>query len=176
MFPLTDPAISGDPSKLELIQTSNEEVLLILSSLETSKATGPDDLSAAILKKLCRIIASLVGGFHKYFIKNRPYYIRLETSKYSSSSQKDPRVDVTNFRPISLLSIVSKIQEKCVVRVFFPFVIKRIHFMQYGFQPGTSCASQLLEVFHKIAKSLEKGSEVDIIYPDFSKAFDSAFC
>ena len=50
LFPFTDPAISGDPSKLELIQTSNEEVLLILSSLDTSKATGPDNLSAAILK------------------------------------------------------------------------------------------------------------------------------
>ena len=90
VFPFTDPAISGDPSKLELIQTSNEEVLLILSSLDTSKATGPDNLSAAILKKLCRIIESLVDGFHKYFTKNRPYYIRLETSKCSSSSQKRP--------------------------------------------------------------------------------------
>ena len=87
--------------------------------------------------------------------------------------KKGPRVDVTNFRPISLQSIVSKIQEKCVVRVFFPFVIKIIHTMQYGFQPGSSCASQLLDVFHKIAKSLEKGFEVDIIYLDFSKAFDS---
>ena len=44
------PAISGDPSKLELIQTSNEEVLLILSSLDISKATGPDNLSVAILR------------------------------------------------------------------------------------------------------------------------------
>ena len=68
---------------------------------------------------------------------------------------------------------LSKIQEKCVARKLVPHIFDILHTAQYGFQAGVSCASQLVEVFHDIASVLDKGKETDIIYLDFSKAFDS---
>ena len=84
-----------------------------------------------------------------------------------------PRDDVLNYRPISLLPIVSKIQEKCVARKLVPHITDILHSAQYGFQARVSCASQLVEVFHDIASVLDKGKETDIMYLDFSKAFGS---
>jgi len=44
---------------------------------------------------------------------------------------------------------------------------------QYGFLPGRSCSTQLLNIMDHFAKALDKGNYVDVIYLDFQKAFDS---
>ena len=43
---------------------------------------------------------------------------------------------------------------------------------QHGFRGGRSCLSQLLSHYERILQFLEEGSNVDVIYLDFSKAFD----
>ena len=43
---------------------------------------------------------------------------------------------------------------------------------QHGFQRAQSCTSQLLEYINDITLSLDQGLCVDVIYLDFSKAFD----
>ena len=49
----------------------------------------------------------------------------------------------------------------------------RISEKQHGFFSGRSCNTQLLEVYHNIGEFLDKGFQTDVIYLDFSKAFDS---
>ena len=44
---------------------------------------------------------------------------------------------------------------------------------QYGFRPKRSCNIQLLEILDRWAESVDEGSPIDVIYLDFSKAFDS---
>ena len=43
---------------------------------------------------------------------------------------------------------------------------------QHGFRRGRSCASQLAQQYHNVLRALENGEEVDVVYLDFSKAFD----
>ena len=44
---------------------------------------------------------------------------------------------------------------------------------QYGFIPGRSCTLQLLLCIEEWSLNLDKGKQVDVIYTDFSKAFDT---
>ena len=44
--------------------------------------------------------------------------------------------------------------------------------MQHGFVQGSSCVTQLLSVLHDMGASLDVGEEVDVVYLNFSKAFD----
>jgi hypothetical protein len=55
---------------------------------------------------------------------------------------------------------------------FFYSVKLHINKWQYGFLPGRSTVSQLIQVVHEHAKALEKKQQVDVIYLDFAKAFD----
>ncbi len=48
-----------------------------------------------------------------------------------------------------------------------------LHPQQHGFHSQRSCITQLLDVVHNIGKALDCGKEIDMIYLDFSKAFDS---
>ena len=48
-----------------------------------------------------------------------------------------------------------------------------LHDLQHGFRPNRSCVTQLLIVLHELGRTLDAGKEIDLIYLDFSKAFDS---
>jgi sarcosine oxidase/L-pipecolate oxidase len=47
------------------------------------------------------------------------------------------------------------------------------HYLQHGFLRGRSTNTQLFVVYHQILECISSGQEVDAIYLDFSKAFDS---
>ena len=68
--------------------------------------------------------------------------------------------------------IVSKTLERCVYNSIKDHVFSQIHSGQHGFLPGKNRAAQLIEVFDKIGKLLDRGKQIDVIYLDLSKAFD----
>jgi hypothetical protein len=85
---------------------------------------------------------------------------------------------VTDFRPISLLPLVSKTFERLVMRKWFvPLTIGKLDNMQFAFTPGVGkgCTSALALVQHKILKFLDESSgAVRVLLVDLSKAFDCA--
>ena len=87
-------------------------------------------------------------------------------------NKKTPRYLVTNYRPISLLCITSKIFERCVFNHCYNHLSQFLSEFQNGFLKGRSTETQLLETYHYILHSLANGKEVDVLYLDLSKAFD----
>ena len=87
--------------------------------------------------------------------------------------KKGVKEHVENYRPISLLSIVSKTLERCVLNHLSLRIQESVHSAQYGFISGRSSTSQLLSSLHKIGKDLEKGLQTDVVFMDISKAFDT---
>ena len=79
---------------------------------------------------------------------------------------------VENYRPISLLSIISKVQERCVLIRLRDHLLVMLHRAQHGFIPGKSCVTQLVEVIDYIGSLQDSGKQTDVIYLDMSKAFD----
>ena len=83
---------------------------------------------------------------------------------------------VENYRPISLLCVVSKVLEKCIYNHCYISISisisERLHKFQHGFLPGRNCIAQLVQVYHRILSALDNKHSVDAIYLDFQKAFD----
>ena len=81
----------------------------------------------------------------------------------------------TNYRPISILSILSKLIERHVYRILFEHLrtCYTISSRQWGFLPGSSKALALLCVTHDWLNQLDNGHEVYSVYFDIKKAFDS---
>ena len=95
---------------------------------------------------------------------------RANVSPFFKKGKKDI---VDNYRPVSLLPVISKVQERCMASRLVPHVKELLYPFQHGFQKGRSCVTQLLEAFYDIGGALDRGIETDIIYLDFAKAFDS---
>ena len=80
-----------------------------------------------------------------------------------------------NYRPVSLVSNISKVLEKVVRKQMVDFLEENdlVDVNQHGALHGRSTLTQLLDQQQEILKILENGEIVEVIYLNFSKAFDS---
>ena len=89
--------------------------------------------------------------------------------------KKGDKSSVNNYRPIALTSIVCKLMESIIKDKLLSYLSNNdlIYSKQYGFLPMKSTNAQLLRYFNDISSHMLNGCQVDSIYLDFSKAFDS---
>ena len=170
--PIVSPSLSSQ-NNLESITVSTEEVSYLLLNLLTDKATGPDGISARLLKECSNEIApSLTALFNKSLSLGKVPQEWKEANVVPVPKKGDIH-EISNYRPISLLSLVSKLLEQVVHIHVSEFVQSSLSDLQHGFRRKRSCTTQLLRVFHDVGMALDSGKEADMIYLDFSKAFDS---
>ena len=80
-----------------------------------------------------------------------------------------------NYRPISLTCSVCKILEVILKKTILNFFLdnRLLNFSQHGFLPQRSSSTALLAYLEDVTLSVDEGKNVDAIYLDLSKAFDS---
>ena len=98
----------------------------------------------------------------------------LKTAKVIPIHKGGTKEEVSNYRPISLLSSFSKIYEKLMHKRVLEFLDKNNSLFenQYGFRPGRSCEHALLNAQNTILQSLGKNQMALLLLLDYSKAFD----
>ncbi len=82
--------------------------------------------------------------------------------------------DVNNYRPISVLTILSEVLEKHVHDSLMNYLNKYnlLHITQSGFRPKHSCETALIGMVDRWLKSMNEGSMIGVVMVDFKKAFD----
>lgn len=89
--------------------------------------------------------------------------------------KKGDSSDPNNYRPIALTCTLCKIMETIVKDQVLDFLLKNklISKHQHGFMRHHSTATNLLECTHDWTVGLSNGNNIDVVYIDFTKAFDS---
>ena len=157
---------------LQNISLSPCEVAPALRSLDVSKATGPDKISARLLKETAEQIAPSLTLLYNKSLETGVFPDEWKLANIVPIHKKDNKDHVENYRPISLLSIISKVLERCVLIRLRDHLLLILDRAQHGFIPGKSCVTQLVEVIDYIGSLLDSGKQTDVIYLDMSKAFD----
>ena len=156
--------------ELSEVRVTSSNILKQLQSLDVNKACLrlPSKLLQACANKispsLCRLfnLSLELGTFpDKWKDANHAPILKCES-----------KTMVSNYRGISLLGVLSKILEKQVYNEIFGIICPHLTHWQHGFLPGKSTVSQLSQIVHQFAVALEKRQQVDVIYLDFSQAFD----
>ena len=142
------------------------DVFKALRSLDTSKARGCDGVSPMVLKHCAMAINQPL--YHLFSLSISQFYIPLEwrTHLVKPVYKSGDKSSVRNYRPISLLCIVSKILEKIVYDNIVEQVTQATSVHQFGFLRGCSTLQQLLLFYHQI---LTSESQSDVVYLDFKK-------
>lgn len=91
------------------------------------------------------------------------------TNRSNWSLKEDPG----NCRPITLTSIPVKVMERILLGAITSQMKHVIGKSQHGFTKGNWCLTNLIAFYDKVSCSADVGRTVDIVYLDFSKAFDS---
>ena len=169
-FPYIHEFINPNLNKLEI---SIAETRLILDNIDPNKATGPDDISGRILKECSKEISPSLTMLFNMSLDSGIVPNMWKRANVVPVFKKGEKTLCSNYRPISLLCIVSKVLERALLNQIKNEIIPLITKFQHGFLNGKSTETQMLSVFDNISKVLDDGGQTDIIYLDFSKAFDS---
>ena len=139
--PVSKPPMSTSTGTLNDIEINKSEVLIILSSLDGNKAPGIDNISLRVyrhcaftlLKPICHLFAiSLSSGSIPF-----QWCIHWITAIYKS----DDKSLISNYRPISLLCILSKVLERVVYNNILNYVLREILFMSSAWLPPRTIRS-----------------------------------
>ena len=158
-----------------MIPTESDEISKIIKSLKTKKSTGHDNISITMLKsllsELSKPLASIINmSLVKGIIPNT-----MKLAKVIPIYKTKNKELFTNYRPISLLPVISKILEKIVHNRLYSFLTKCgiLYAGQYGFRPKHSTINAITELSHNILSSIDARQQYIAVYLDLSKAFDT---
>ena len=166
----SSPIPSSQPSD---ITVSEEEVAKHPYHPDPSKATGPDGIPGRIPKECSAAIAPSLCSLFNHSLRTGTVPSEWKSANVTPVHKKEKKEPATNYRPISLLSIISKVPGRCVCIRPYDHVRVMINDAQHGFPHGRSCVTQLLTTLHRIGQLLDNNTQTDAIFLDFAKAFDS---
>ena len=86
--------------------------------------------------------------------------------------KKGDKEHVEKYRPISLLPLISKVMERCVLNRIKEYLFELVSACQHGFCPGKSCVTNLIEALEYVGPIHDGGGQTDVVYLDTSKVFD----
>ena len=167
--------LDSQPLLLDSVNVSERAVFELLSVLDTTKACGPDLIPARLLKEgAAEITHSLTKIFNLTLCSGTLPQDWLSAHVVPVHKKNDKR-DPSNYRPISLTSIVVKTLERLVHREVVSALEnkKLLSGYQYGFRTKRSTVSLLSEAVHDWALALEQRKSVHSLFLDLAKAFDS---
>ena len=164
----------SDGVQFNIPEVTRDKVLKFLSNIDISKATGCDQIGPRLLKIAAPFIVDSITYICNLSIKNSFFPDKWKVGKVTPLHKSGSKDDVNNFRPISVLPILSKILEKHVHDSLMDFLINHslLHETQSGFRPSFSCETALLRMINKWLNAINDGLMVGVVMIDFKKAFD----
>ena len=111
---------------------------------------------------------------NKYFSRAKIYPSVWKNANVTPLYKKGDASLLNNYRPISILSAVSKVMEKAIFKHTFNFIRDNnlLHTLQSGFMPGHSTTHQLVHLYHVFSQALDNKQKGRLVFGDISKAFD----
>lgn len=99
------------------VPVSQEQVERLLKEVDVSKATGPDDISPRVLKQCARELSSPLSTVFESCLRENKWPTIWKKARVVPIYKKNSRSEPSNYRPISLLSVVGKVLEQVVAGV-----------------------------------------------------------
>ena len=152
-----------------------EGVALLLTDIQPHKASGPDNLPACFLKEVANEIAPVLTIVFQASLDQGHLPNIWRTAAVTPIYKKGSKTEPSNYRPVSLTCICSKILEHIV----YSAISKHLEHHQtlcdeqHGFCKRRSCETQLISTVNHFADCLNQRGQCDILLLDFSKAFES---
>ena len=157
------------------ITFSAEGVKKQLLKIKIDKASGPDLIPGRILRDAASELAVVLSSLFQQSYDSGTLPCAWKLANICAIFKKGSKADPKNYRPVSLISFTSKVMEHIVsYHISQHLSTNRIISQhQHGFRRGLSGESQLITVIYEWASVLNIHGQVDAVFLDFAKAFDS---
>ena len=161
-----------DKSQFSFNEINEIDVKKAMNKLDIKKASGYDMLppklanlgSATLSVSLCHLI--------NLSIKSCTFPDQLKCAQIRPIYKKGNNLEISNYRPVSVLPCISKSFEKIIVTQMSNYFENIFHEFLSGFRAKHGCESVLLHMTEYIKSCLDDGKIVCVIITDLSRAFD----
>ena len=145
-----------------------------LKSLDTSKSTGVDNLNAKYLKLSASLIAPILTHTFNCSFNSNSFPKSFKLAKVIPIFKKGDKQDKNNYRPISILPIISLILERHVCQHLKAYLENNnlFYYRLSGFRENHSCQTALTKLLDDWISAIDKHEIVGTLFLDLSKAFD----
>ena len=155
------------------IYISPDEVHKAIINMKVNGAPGNDNVPMRFYKIFVNSVKFLLANLFNHINNCCTYSTIWKYSIIIPIPKGKDYSSVTNYRPISLLPIVSKIYEKVMYEKLIILVRDKLNNCQHGFRNKRSTITQMILFLDTLYHNLDSSNKTYAFYSDFSKAFDS---
>ena len=159
---------------LEIPKLGVHEVGKLITEMKNKKSMGPDKISASLLKLSLPYIVEPLTFIYNSCITHATVPPAFKTAQVLPLPKSKDITDLNNFRPISLLSVLSKPLERHIHKHLMEHLEKHrlLYTFQSGFRPLHSCQSALTHLCDRWLLAVNQRKLSGTIFLDLKKAFD----
>ena len=153
---------------------STQEVHDIIQAIPTGKATGTDGLSIKLLKIAAPAIIESLTKLINICIARGVFPTVWKEAKVTPLHKNGVKCDKNNYRPISVLPVISKVLERHLHNAIHTFLKNNnlLYRFQSGFRRQHSTETALINIYDRLVNNLDKNFITGMVFADFKKAFD----
>ena len=177
------PHISKSPTDLMkdrnvesifLAPVLEDEVMKVIKNLKSASA-GWDCISTVVVKTCYQCFVTPLTHIMHSSMTNGVFPDELKIARVVPLYKSGDSGIFSNYRPVSVLPVFSKILERLMYTRLLSFINKNklLYKLQFGFREKHSPELALIYLVDQISKALENGEYVVGVFLDFSKAFDT---
>ena len=162
-------------SRVEQLQITPVIIENIIGSINLNSAMGDDGIHPRLLESLKHVLSIPLCLIFNSSLQFGILPVQWLNSTVVPIYKKSHRYNPLNYRPISLTSVTCKLLEKIIVNHLTDYLQLNniLTPQQYGFRANFSTVDQLISTYNDITGMIDQGQVVDLVFMDYSKAFDS---
>ncbi|GAB0175753.1 mitochondrial enolase superfamily member 1 [Grus japonensis] len=147
----------------------------LLHHLDTHKSMGLDGIHPRVLRELVGVLTKPLSMIYQQSWLTGEVPVDWRLASVTPIYKKGQKEDLGNYRSGSLTSVPGKVMEQIILSAITRHIQDNqvIRPSQYGFMKGRSCLTNLISFYDKAIHLVDEGKAVDVVYLDFSKAFDT---
>ena len=152
--------------------TIQEKTYKALQNLDKKETCQENDIPVKIIKSYKDIFSYFTHHNFNNSVYSSVFLSELKKADIIPIHKKKSKFDIKNYRPVSILPVLSKIYERCMFDQMYSYFNQILSKHQCGFRQGNSTQHSLLLMVEKLKKSLDNSGVVGMLLTDLSKAFD----
>ena len=158
--------------KFTFSKTTSNDMITEIGKLDPGKACTENDIPTKILIESQDIVGDCLSKIYNNSKENHLYPPKLKLADVTPIHKKNETTSLKNYRPVSLIPVVSKLFERDMYNQILAYIDKYLSPYLFGYRKGYSteqCLTVMLELWKK---TLDSKGTAGAILTDLSKAFD----
>ena len=165
---------TSNKNSIFLRPTNAMEVQTVIKNMK-NKNGGVDTIHAKSIKTISILMSDTLAYIYNQCIEQSVWPDALKISEIVPIYKAGSKMDVANYRPISLISNLAKILERLIYNRLYDFICKHriLSRKQFGFVKNRGTKEVLSMMTNKLYENLDKSKPIAITFLDLAKAFDT---